>query len=232
MMISGIGGGMDLTAMKQMMQEKMQQKFASSDVDSSGGLSLEEFQNSSPKELSDIEAVFAEIDTDGSGELSQEELRAHAESRMSENSQSQASVNGIQGGPPPSLLEALMAADTDGNGEVSLSEFEDNAPDGAEKIQDLFSKIDTDGSGELSQEEILAHAEGQRMRPPPPPPNDDVSSILEDILSDSAESDEAVFNALDADQDGEISEEELQKGVEQIKVAMMDYFLSLQAEAA
>jgi Ca2+-binding EF-hand superfamily protein len=154
-MISGISGGVDFSTIKQTMQERAQQRFAASDADSSGTLSLEEYQSFVPDFVEDIDGSFTQIDADNSGDLSEAELQTFAESH--------------QGGRPP----------------------------------------------------------------PPPGGNADgsSSSILELLISEAAEDSEDYFGSLDADGDGELSTEEVQAGVEQLKAAMMELLLGIQEES-
>lgn len=100
-----------------------------------------------------------------------------------------------------SASEMFSKMDADGDGALSEEEFTAARPSDvtAEMSANLYSSFDTDSSGSLTESEYTTATND--MPPPPPPPSDSSSSSS----SDSSTS----FDALDTNQDGTISAEEL-----------------------
>lgn len=124
--------------------------------------------------------------------------------------------------------------DTDGNGTVDSAEFSaaaqalasnSNSSSGSSSSSstsatDIFTKLDSNGDGGLSTDEFMAalknskpqKAQGEDggMPPPPPggmpPPPSDSSSSTD---STDSESIDKIFSALDTNQDGSVSADEL-----------------------
>lgn len=89
-MVSSVGSSsISLASLQQTQRSSPQERFATADTDSSGGLSVEEYASFAPDSVEDIDASFTEIDSDGDGLLTETELQAFAESE------------GLEGGPPP-----------------------------------------------------------------------------------------------------------------------------------
>src|SRR5258707_5201001 len=68
------------------------------------------------------------------------------------------SVQGNQGKSPGKLESLLGKFDTDGDGQISLSEFETAIGPDADKakVDELFQKLDANGDGAISQDELKA----------------------------------------------------------------------------
>jgi Ca2+-binding EF-hand superfamily protein len=100
-----------------------------------------------------------------------------------------------------SASEMFSQMDADGDGALSEEEFTAARPSDvtAEMAANLYNSIDADGSGSLTESEYTTAVND--MPPPPPPPSDSSGSGF----SDSS----ASFDALDTNQDGTISAEEL-----------------------
>lgn len=92
---------------------------------------------------------------------------------------------------------------------------------------DLFSALDSDGNGTLSADELktamkaLHGSQGRPSGPPPsgPPPemsDDQASAIGSDLLSSNTK----LFSALDTNQDGTLSADELKTGMDSLHQAM------------
>lgn len=111
--------------------------------------------------------------------------------------------------------------DTDGNGTVDSTEFSAaaqklaSASDSSSSATDIFSMLDTNSDGAMSTEELVSSM--KEMRPPepplgeitggtPPPPPPPSEESLESSESSNANE---VFSALDTNQDGSISPDEL-----------------------
>ena len=111
----------------------------------------------------------------------------------------------------------LSSMDSDGDGSVSSTEF-GAAASGSSSAGDIFSLLDTDSSGSMSTEELVAAL--KNMKPPeppqgqgnmPPPPGDMGSMPPPPSPTQGASGSDAsqLFSALDTNQDGSISQEEL-----------------------
>lgn len=100
-----------------------------------------------------------------------------------------------------SASEMFSTMDADGDGALSEEEFSAARPSNvtAEKAANLYSSFDTDSSGSLTESEYTTATNDM---PPPPPPS---ASSGSSGSSDSS----ASFDALDTNQDGTISAEEL-----------------------
>lgn len=113
--------------------------------------------------------------------------------------------------------EIMSSLDSDGSGSVDSSEFTSALQ--SDSSSDIFALIDTDSNGSMSSEEFMAALEASKpehphgakemgsMPPPPPPPP---PSGGDDSQSDSQSQ---TYSALDTNQDGTISLEELLSGV-------------------
>ena len=79
-------------------------------------------------------------------------------------------VEGCEGcmavrGLPSTYVQAFMkAADRDGDGRVSLSEFQSFCDQREARLRTIFAKIDSDGDGKLTSDEIRAGAETLGVR--------------------------------------------------------------------
>lgn len=108
--------------------------------------------------------------------------------------------------------ELLTSMDSDGNGSIDKAEFSAAAQNTASKskdstsLDDIFSLLDTDGSGSMSSEELISALKNMKPEgaPPPPPPPKEESTSSED--SSSSE----IFAALDTNEDGVVSADELE----------------------
>ncbi|MDK9719845.1 MAG: EF-hand domain-containing protein [Rhodospirillales bacterium] len=223
----------------QSFQQLREQMFAKADSDSSGALSLEEFsaigQNlpGGNNDSSKVQSRFSELDTDGSGDLSDAELEAGKPSMPPDMAQSLLSLQESNSGT--SLTDLFSTADADASGGLSVDEFTElgsltgNSSASSDQVSQMFSQLDTDGDGEVTQEEMMAGA------PPPPPmggmngsnPFDEADADASGDLSleeftqlgelsghgeESEEQTSALFNSLDTDGNGVITQAELEAG--------------------
>lgn len=138
--------------------------------------------------------------------------------------------------------ERFSASDTDGSSGLSLEEYANFAPDFIQDIEGSFTQIDSDGSGDLTDAELESFAESQGGRPPrggPPPGGGGpggagaaaTNSIIQELLAEAAESDEDFFNALDVNEDGTVSSEELQSGEDQLISSFLNTLLAAQEDS-
>lgn len=100
---------------------------AAVDADQSGAISAFELRNAG--------AALGRLDANGDGVLSQDELRPGA------------APQGGSGGVSSELLSTLMAFDEDGDGELTTSEV-------PERMQGIFERGDTNSDGVLTREEL------------------------------------------------------------------------------
>lgn len=135
------------------------------------------------------------------------------------SSYSTAAMQSVSRGERPSFedmaQELLGSLDSDSDGSISLDEFStamsSNSSSSETSASSIFSLIDSGGDGSISTQELAAALEASRPKPPegapppPPPPSEsDESSKLSEI-----------FSALDTNQDGSISQDELMALFEQ-----------------
>ena len=94
-------------------------------------------------------SAFAQLDTDQSGWLSREEIRAAVASR----------------GLPKAHVQAFIeAADHDGDGRISLSEFQHFCEQREAQLRSVFARLDRSGDGRLTSEEIRAGCDALGVR--------------------------------------------------------------------
>lgn len=188
------------SSLLQQLQQARQNQFQKADTDGSGGLSLEEFKVAGPKDAQgnaiappsgagSVEDLFASIDSDGDGSLTQSELDAGFGQKA--------------GGSKQSLLSSDMFTQL-------LSQLSD------EETQAIFESADADGDGSLNQDEFgtavegivtavlgEASAGGAPAGGPPPSGGGGAGGGAE------AASPTQVYDALDTNQDGTVSLDEL-----------------------
>lgn len=113
--------------------------------------------------------------------------------------------------------EIMSSMDSDGSGGIDSSEFASALQ--SDKSADIFARIDTDSDGSMSSQEFMAALEASKpehphgakemgsMPPPPPPPSGGNES--------ESDSQSQTYSALDTNQDGIVSLEELLSGVQE-----------------
>ena len=243
MYVSGVGASDLYSYMKSYGQkssedisEKVAAQIAELDTDGDGALSVEESGVSTE--------LFNQADSNGDGLVSEEELLAMMQSFGA-------------GGPPPDMEEgqgpppeadpADMAAsiieelDLDGDGALSLEES------GVE--EDIFTTADADGDGLVTEEELVAMLEENRPQGPPPEmeegmegpasASDMAANIISELDSDGdgglssgeASASEEEFDALDTNEDGIVSQAELEAAMINIMAAIQESGLASGAQA-
>lgn len=107
--------------------------------------------------------------------------------------------------------ELLSSMDSDSNGSIDKAEFSAAATasrsNDSTSLDDIFSLLDTDGSGSMSSEELISALKNMKPEgapPPPPPPPKEESTSSEDSKSSE------IFAALDTNEDGVVSADELE----------------------
>jgi len=182
-----------------------QAAFQKADADSTGGLSLEEFQALGSKDgkkvdgATSVQDLFSQIDTDGNGEVTQTELDAKAKADFASRLQQGGALSGAnllqasESGSPDQ--DFLTKADTDGSGSISLDEFKAAKPaDAPDDIssEDIFNQLDSDGDGSVTLSELEANRP-QGGPPPGPPPSGGQADA-----TDSSGSSTSSSNVLDS----------------------------------
>ncbi|MDD3854491.1 EF-hand domain-containing protein [Sulfurimonas sp.] len=114
--------------------------------------------------------------------------------------------------------EVMSSLDSDGSGSIDSTEFASALQ--SDSSADIFARIDTDSDGSMSSEEFMAALEASKpehpggakemgsMPPPPPPPSGGGNESESDSQSQT-------YSALDTNQDGTVSLEELLSGAQE-----------------
>lgn len=186
--------------LNQQMQQARQDMFKKADADDSGGLTLEEFSAAGPTDAdgnkidppagaASVEEMFASLDTDGDGILSQSEMEA-GKPEQPDGSKAGFSQNNLMSGEMMTEL---------------FSSFESE-----EEVEAFFTAADSDGDGTLTEEELTAAVESmmQETAPSGPPPSGPPPSGPPPSES-SDEDTNATYDAMDTNEDGTVSLEEL-----------------------
>jgi Ca2+-binding EF-hand superfamily protein len=196
--IGGLGAGYGSYSIfnDEEMKEKLAARFAEMDIDGDGALNAEE--------LGIPEEQFSQADADGDGLVTEDEMLAMAASMMRK-------------GPPMAMMgggqfsamtleeitsQIISENDTDGDGALSLEEG--GIP------EDKFSEADADGDGVVTQAELQADMEAQR--------SEHIAAIFSEkdededggLSSEELGVSEEEFSALDTNEDGVVSQAELE----------------------
>jgi Ca2+-binding EF-hand superfamily protein len=167
----------------------------------------------SAAEIEKVVAVLKKLDKNGDGKITMDELPRFP-------------MGGGPGGggfPGPGggqFLERILAMDRNGDGKITKEEL-------PERMQGMFSQMDENGDGALDKEELKKVA-ARMGRGPGGPGEAGRGGFLQRILSldkngdgkiskDEVQDDErarAMFDRIDADADGVLTKEELQKAAE------------------
>lgn len=97
--------------------------------------------------------------------------------------------------------------DTNGDGSVDLTELQAVRPNAT---VEQFNRADKDGNGLLSREEL--RAAGRDMRRPPADTNNDGGISFEELQAQRPNITREQFAAIDADNNGSLSREEIRSG--------------------
>lgn len=190
--MSTISGSNLSSSLIQQLQQQRQAMFQNSDTDSSGGLSLDEFKAAGPKDTNgnvisppegapSVEDIYASLDADGDGNLTQTEIDA----------------GHLQGAEKPGS-QSLLSSDTLGG---LLSQL------GDEELNAFFEFADIDADGNLTEAELQSAIETITSNSAPPPPAGGAGGSPPSEESEGSSS--QVFDALDTNQDGTVSLDEI-----------------------
>ena len=234
MSISGIGGiGADWHQMQ--VQSMRQAMFKQMDQDGDGSVTKGDLQalaqnvSQTTGASINVDQVMTKLDANQDGVIDQSEydsaLQQFASARhhhgvhgMGHHHHSSGSQSADGSSDP---LQALFQQlDQDGDGKISQSEFQtglQNLTQGSGTATDLskiFAALDTNQDGVIDQSEQAAASKTmanaiENQPPPPPPPQAGIST---DLL-------QALFQQLDQDGDGSISQSEFQTGLNNLTQA-------------
>lgn len=195
--------------------------FSKLDADENGTLSKEEFVSGRPKNVAEKQAseLYAKIDSSSTNALTEDQFDEGMKSnRPSTGIEAQLSgdamavlmqlswqggmmsfgddTGGMGGQPSISDLYADMDADSDGT--VTKDEFISSRPEdmSEEDAKAFYEKIDTESTGSITEEQLAASMKGPGGPGGMPPQGGEAAST------------EEVYDSLDTNQDGVVSQEE------------------------
>jgi Ca2+-binding EF-hand superfamily protein len=225
--ITGVAGGWGLMQMQgQAMRQAM---FKQLDQDSNGSISESDLQklaqniSQTTGESFDVDKIFTAVDTNEDGAIDQSEYNATLE-QFKETLHRQGGLQGLghhhhhspesESGDESAdpLLALFQQLDQDSDGSISESEFQtglDNLAQSGGPGQDLsklFAVLDANQDGSIDQSEQAAAQGGMEGQPPPGPPP--VESPIEIA--------KAMFQQMDQDGDGMVSQSEFQAGLQNL----------------
>ncbi len=217
--------------------------FDTLDSDSSGSLSLDEFQSGAPKgadsaktnsartDSAKSEALFKAIDSDSDGSVTKAESDAFKAKAEKAGQQLQSFLFGLQSGQTSSdsttsdETDIFSQIDANSDGSIAKGEFTQafstGRSDATGALSDLFDAIDSDSDGSISKGEQTAFQDTLKAAgpPPPPPPPQDASSEDSD--------DQDIFSQLDANPDGSVAKDEFLSALSSGKTASSDLLSKL-----
>ncbi len=181
----------------------------------------------SAKELKNAPKVLAKLDKDKDGQLTREELRPAfgggrgpggprgeggpgGEGRRGGPGGRDNGPGGPQGGGPDEMVKTIMAFDKNGDGKISKEEL-------PERMQGMFDRADTDKDGFLSKDEITKLAAARAGNGPQGGPDGEREGRGPGGPGGRPD---AVFAALDTNNDGVISADEIKASV--VSLAKLD----------
>lgn len=161
---------------------------------------------SGSSESSPLDQLFAQLDQDSSGGVSTSELQSFVDSFA------------------PQTRSALLSVQEDATSSTSDTSSTSSSTTGltSDQVASAFEAIDSDGDGSVSESELGSFMQAMGPPPPPPPPpaeassdasSSDTSSTDTSSTSSSSGSSSAAskaFDAMDTNQDGSVSEAELE----------------------
>lgn len=167
----------------------------------------------SAKELKNAPTVLAKLDKDKDGQLTREELRPAFGGGRGFGGPGGPRGEGGPGGPPAGgaaeMVKTIMAFDKNGDGKISKEEL-------PERMQGMFDRADTDKDGFLSKDEITKLAGARAGTGPQGGPEREGRGPG----GRPGGRPDAVFAALDTNNDGVISADEIKASV--ISLAKLD----------
>jgi calcium-dependent protein kinase len=106
----------------------------------------------SPDEIKELKDLFISLDVNGDGSLSLEEIKEGLKGQANEQQ----------------ILNMLMAADTDGSGDINYTEFiaaciGSNIYENEKYLKQAFDMFDKDKSGKIDKDEVVALLSGEEM---------------------------------------------------------------------
>lgn len=198
--------------------------FESVDADQSGGWSLEEFTSNAPSNAADgVEELFSKLDADGDGSLTKKEVASIDEMRSGGGMQ-----GGGQSGGSGGMMGGMMGGMSGGGMMNSaMSAMVGMGASGGADIVSLFEALSAETDETDSVDEA---AETDETDDVDSAEDSDVASALES-MKDAVY--EHLFEMLDADEDGDVSDDEKDAFVDDMreKAEQREAALSAMAEA-
>jgi Ca2+-binding EF-hand superfamily protein len=222
-------------------QQSVSDLYASMDSDSDGTVTETEFLSARPADVSEEQAktLYSSIDTSGTGSITEDQFAA---SLTSQEEQRQADAS-------DAAAKLFKSIDTDGDGKVTESEFLAGRPDDMteDQAKELYGTLDSDSTGSITEQQLADSMTAAGNPPPPPPGNggggggdggDETSEIYDalDTNKDGVVSQseflaamptemsttdaQSVYQSIDTDSTGSISEAQLDEFLKSIESAM------------
>ena len=147
----------DRSARKAEMQARAQARFAQSDRNHDGRISLAEFQDASDKKLAER---FARMDANKDGQLTQEEMRLAHEQRRGKMMERREGRREGRREHRRERMEKLQALDTNKDQALSRAEIGTAMP----RLLEHFDQLDTNHDGKLTRDEMRAGRQAARQQ--------------------------------------------------------------------
>ncbi|SFI01828.1 Ca2+-binding protein, EF-hand superfamily [Bosea sp. OK403] len=207
--------------------------FDTLDSNSSGSLSLDEFQSGAPKgtDSAKSEALFKAMDSDSDGSVTKAESDAFKAKAEKAGQQLQSFLFGLQSGQTGAASDSTTSDKTDifsqvdanSDGNVTKDEFTKafsmGTSDSTSALGKLFDAIDSNSDGSISKDETKAFQDTLKAAGPPPPPPQEASSGSSD--------NQDIFSQLDANSDGSVAKDEFLSALSSDKTASSDLLSKL-----
>ena len=177
----------------------------------------------SAKELKNAPKVLAKLDKDKDGQLTREELRPAfgggrgfggpggpgGEGRRGGPGGREGGAGGPQAGGADEMVKTIMAFDKNGDGKISKDEL-------PERMQGMFDRADADKDGFLSKDEITKMAAARMLSGPQGDPEGGREGRGPGGPGGPGGRPDIVFAALDTNNDGVISADEIKASAESL----------------
>ena len=224
-MISGIGSSGSYSYQKQ----NTSNMFNKIDSNQDGKIDKSELESTSQntEKSSATDDIFSKIDTDQDDSISQEEHDAFIKKLQENTDKMMSQMRDINGTTQNSDISNIFSnIDSNQDGSIDETEFEaisqeqSNNTDTSSKV---FSEMDTNEDDTVSQDELEGFMD--KMQSPPPPmgqmPGMNGSGQNSDT-SDDTDTSSKIFSEMDTNQDGTVSQDELEAFLDKMKPQMAD----------
>jgi len=194
-----------------------QNMFSKLDKNGDGTVSQDEFGAGRPKDVSETQSatLFGTLNSSGTGAMTYDEYVAGSQDTTESTSDKWSGEmmammldiwqqsQGTEPPAPPSSADMFADTDADGDGSVTEAEFVAARPDDVseEQAAAFFASLDTEGAGSLTEEQFTAGMEAQGPGGPPrgmmPPPPEDATATDSSDASAAVDTTEAIQDILD-----------------------------------